>query len=76
MLEWEGSIPGTPNLVKFKLAEQLAQDPSFVAPSSPQVTRDQVEVLPEGKPKVGKDGLTAEMQAELLGFVDPELQGK
>lgn len=76
MLEFEGSIPGTPNMVKFKLAEQLAADPSFVPPSSPQVMTDEVEVLPEGEEKLGADGLSAEMQQELLGRVMDAKPGK
>lgn len=51
--------------VKFTLAEMLAQDPTSVAPSRPQVMADQVEVLPEGDEKLGADGLSAEMQADL-----------
>jgi hypothetical protein len=70
VLEWEGYG------VKFKLAEQLAVDPTFVSPSSPQVMADQVEVLPEGEEKLGADGLSAEMQSELLGRVMDARPGK
>lgn len=69
VLEWEGSVPGTPNLVKFKLASALASDPISVAPSSPQVTAAPASEPPKSDPKVGADGLHADMQEELLGRV-------
>lgn len=62
--------------LEFTLAEQLAQDPTFVQPSRPQVVLDQVEVLPEGDAKLGADGLSAEMQDELLGRVMDAKPGK
>lgn len=69
VLEWEGSVPGTPNLVKFKLASALASDPISMAPSSPQVTAAPASEPPKSDPKVGADGLHADMQEELLGRV-------
>lgn len=69
VLDWEGSIPGTGNLVKFKLASQLASDPTSVAPSSPPVGAAQPEGPAKGPKKRGADGLDAEMQEELLGRV-------
>jgi hypothetical protein len=69
VLEWDGAVPGTTGAVKFSLASALASDPSSVAPSSPQMTAAPVVDQPKRDPKVGADGLDADMQEELLGRV-------
>mgnify|MGYP001560393087 CR=1 FL=1 len=69
VLRFEGSIPGTPNMVKFDLAPMLASEPETVAPSTPQVPESQPDAGVKREPKRGKDGLTAEEQDELLGRV-------
>lgn len=65
VLRFEGSIPGTPNLVKFDLAPVLAKDPEPVTPSAPREPAQPQAAVKEGTKKVGADGLTAEQQAEL-----------
>lgn len=70
VLEWDGPLPGASRVsVKFSLAPMLANDPAAVAPSSPPVPASQPEVGVKREKKRGADGLTAEMQDELLGRV-------
>lgn len=67
VLHWDGPAVGV-GPVKFDLAPQLATDPEIVAPSS---SREAVPVpsAPKSEPAVGADGLSADMQEELLGRV-------
>jgi hypothetical protein len=65
VLRFEGSIPGTGNLVKFDLAPVLAKDPAPVAPSLPVEPAQPRAAVKEGTKKVGADGLTAEQQEAL-----------
>lgn len=55
--------------LEFDLAPMLANDPSLVAPSSRPVEAAQPQEGAKREQKRGADGLTAEMQEELLGRV-------
>ena len=63
------AVAGMPCAVDIDFAAMLASDPNSVAPSSPQVTAAPASEPPKSDPKVGADGLHADMQEELLGRV-------
>ena len=67
VLSFEGSIPGTPSLVKFTLAAALAVDPVSVAPLTLKEPAVTAEPTAQREQKLGADGLTEEQQFELFG---------
>lgn len=70
VVHWDGPVLGVGLAVKFTLASQLASAPESMSPSSREAApAPTISSGSKSEPAVGADGLSADMQEELLGRV-------